>query len=128
MVKVTNIPPPPQDVYTRRVSVEMSEAEWLILKHAANYYASSATVSAPAIKRANFNSDGFYSLDFSKCFVSSETSATVAPTLNDTEKALIRGGRIIPAIKMLRERYHATGGYLGLKDAKDICDAYRDTL
>lgn len=136
MVKVTNIPPPPQDIYTRRVSVEMSEAEWLILKHTANYYAELADVEpglaarlelghgdvADAINRAGFNSDGFYSLDFSKCFVSD------VPVLNDTEKALIRGGNRVFAISSLRDRARAAGGYLPLKEAKDICDAYKATL
>lgn len=36
-------------------------------------------------------------------------------------KAMIRGGALIAAIKALRARY---GAELGLKAAKDICDAY----
>lgn len=130
MVKVTNIPPPPPDIYTRRVSVEMSEAEWLILKHTVNYYAavvSPARVAldvASAINRAKFNSDGFYSLDYTRCFVD-----TPVITLNDSEKALIRSGSMIAAIKSLRDRYnHDNSLYLSLKEAKDICDAYKATL
>jgi ribosomal protein L7/L12 len=40
--------------------------------------------------------------------------------LNDVEMSLVESGRIIGAIKSYRER---TG--VGLKDAKDQCDAYR---
>lgn len=123
MVKVTNIPPPPPDIYTRRVSVEMSEAEWLILKHAVNLYTARTDELADAINRAKFNSDGFYSLDYTRCFVDSRVSLS----LNDSEKALIRSGSKIDAIKSLRDRSYL-GSYLSLKEAKDICDAYAATL
>lgn len=42
--------------------------------------------------------------------------------LSAAEKCLIDGNLVIPAIKMLRERVPG----LGLKEAKNLCDAFRD--
>lgn len=42
--------------------------------------------------------------------------------LTPVEKCLIDGKLLIPAIKMLRERIPN----LGLREAKDLCEAYRD--
>jgi ribosomal protein L7/L12 len=44
--------------------------------------------------------------------------------LDETEMALVRGGKPVGAVMSLRKR--TTG--LGLKDAKDMVDAYRATL
>lgn len=46
--------------------------------------------------------------------------------LETDEKALIRGGAMIPAIKMVRARSAVAGRTLALKEAKDIVDAYRN--
>lgn len=46
-------------------------------------------------------------------------------TLNEQEKAMCHARDYIGAIKSLRGR---STPYLGLKEAKDIVDAYRDTL
>lgn len=43
------------------------------------------------------------------------------PTLNEAEKELCRNNNFIYAIKSMRERYN-----IGLKEAKDLVDAYRD--
>lgn len=50
--------------------------------------------------------------------------APPVPTLNDEEKGYLDRGSIIPAIKGLRERFVG----LGLKEAKDLCDSYRDAF
>ena len=73
MVKVTKLPPPPQDVYTTRVQVEMSEAEWIYIKRCIAYYITSATGWAHAVEhtaatRAPHDHNGFYTLDYSRLF------------------------------------------------------------
>lgn len=49
--------------------------------------------------------------------------ASIEDGLSHTERGLIRDGKFIEAIKDCRSR---TG--LGLKEAKDLCDAYREKL
>ena len=84
MVKVTKLPPPPQDVYTTRVQVEMSEAEWTYIKRCIAYYITSAIPAqvpdataaiaptvvalAAAATRAPHDHNGFYTLDYSRLF------------------------------------------------------------
>lgn len=49
-----------------------------------------------------------------------------APELDDEAKQLINGGKFIEAIKHTRARVREVHGYTpGLKEVKDLCDAYR---
>ena len=126
MVKVTKLPPPPQDVYTTRVQIEMSEAEWIYIKRCIAYYTTNAT-SAPTVaafaaaERAPHDHNGFYTLDYSRLFRDSN-SPPKYPELNEREKDLARNSPIA-AIKEIRTRLS-----LGLKEAKDAVDHYRSTL
>ena len=126
MVKVTKLPPPP-DVYTTRVQVEMSEAEWIFIERCMAQYAI-AGISAPVIADAASrvspnprNYVGFYSLDYSRLFRDSN-SPPKYPELNEREKDLAHYSPI-SAIKEIRTRLS-----LGLKEAKDAVDHYRSTL
>lgn len=51
------------------------------------------------------------------------------PELCENEKQIIRDNNFIAAIKALRQRIESEYGYrLGLKESKDLCDAYKATL
>lgn len=62
--------------------------------------------------------------------VSLTFTAPALITLTDDEKALVRDGKMINAIKAVRDRFgHDPVTHrcrVSLKDAKDACDAYRD--
>ena len=76
MVKVTKLPPLPPDVYTTRVRIEMSEAEWIYIKRCIAYYITSflpAGAAYAAATRAPHDHNGFYSLDYSRLFRDSES-------------------------------------------------------
>ena len=126
MVKVTKLPPPPPDVYTTRVQVEMSEAEWIYIKRCIAYYITSAT-SAPTVAayaaatRAPHDHNGFYTLDYSRLFRDSN-SPPKYPELNEREKYLAQHS-LIAAIKEIRNR-------LGISptEAKDAVNHYRGLL
>ena len=126
MVKVTKLPPPP-DVYTTRVQVEMSEAEWIYIKQCIAYYTTSVT-SAPtaaayaAATRAPHDHNGFYTLDYSRLFRDSESVPPKYPELSESEKYLAQHS-LIAAIKEIRNR-------LGISptEAKDAVNHYRGLL
>ena len=126
MVKVTKLPPPP-DVYTTRVQVEMSEAEWIYIKRCIAYYTTNAT-SAPTVAayaaatRAPHDHNGFYTLDYSRLFRDSESVPPKYPELNEREKDLAQHSPIA-AIKEIRNRLG-----LSLKEANDAVDHYRGLL
>ena len=127
MVKVTKLPPLPQDVYTTRVQVEMSEAEWIYIKRCIAYYITSAT-SAPTVAayaaatRAPHDHNGFYTLDYSRLFRDSESVPPKYPELSESEKYLAQHS-LIAAIKEIRNR-------LGISptEAKDAVNHYRGLL
>ena len=126
MVKVTKLPPLPQDVYTTRVQVEMSEAEWIYIKRCIAYYITSAT-SAPTVAayaaatRAPHDHNGFYTLDYSRLFRDSN-SPPKYPELNEREKYLAQHS-LIAAIKEIRNRLG-----ISLTEAKDAVNHYRGLL
>lgn len=63
----------PESIYDRKVILEMSEADYLALRHYANYYAEKQAVAAlPAARFANGTPEGYYTLDYSKLFTTEE--------------------------------------------------------
>ena len=131
MVKVTKLPPLPPDVYTTRVQVEMSEAEWIYIKRCIAYYITSATPIMPsrdatiaayaAATRAPHDHNGFYTLDYSRLFRDSN-SPPKYPELNEREKYLAQHS-LIAAIKEIRNRLG-----ISLTEAKDAVNHYRGLL
>ena len=131
MVKVTKLPPPPPDVYTARVQVEMSEAEWTYIKRCIAYYITTAVgphcsaasaASHAAATRAPHDHNGFYTLDYSRLFRDSESVPPKYPELSESEKYLAQHS-LIAAIKEIRNRLG-----LSLKEAKDAVYHYRGLL
>ena len=60
----------PESIYDRKVTLEMSEADLVMLQRMACYYAADAAAEELAARRF-YNGDvpgGFYNLDFNKLF------------------------------------------------------------
>lgn len=64
----------PESIYDRKVILEMSEADYLALRHYANYYAGAVVdvTNAAAARFANGTPEGYYTLDYSKLFTTKE--------------------------------------------------------
>lgn len=121
-MKVTKEPVP--DIYTRKVTVEMTEAEWEYitgLAAAASAARSAAASSMPATRLAN-GSKPYWdkNLDYSRLFIS-EKGEVKYPfgELDYTEKVYVCGGGKIDAVKSYRNRNGCS-----LRDAKDAVDTY----
>ena len=124
-MKITKEPIP--DIYTRKVTVEMTEAEWeFIAGMAADLSATLVATAAVAVaaQRLTNGSKPYWekNLDYSKLFVSDKTEKVKYPLgeLNQAEKNLVNCDKHIDAIKEYRMRKCC-----GLADAKDAVDTYR---
>lgn len=121
-MKITKEPVP--DIYTRKVTVEMTEAEWeFITGLARDATPMSGTACAAAARLAN-GSEPYWekNLDYSKLFIStSEKASAKYPFgyLSDEEARFAMVGKKLDAIKSYRYRNSC-----GLKEAKDAVDTY----
>lgn len=115
-MKVTKEPVP--DIYTRKVTVEMTEAEWEFITG----LAALGAPAAPASRRLANGSKPYWekNLDYSKLFVS-EKGEVKYPfgELSYAEKAYVHSSKKIDAIKSYRIRNGCN-----LKEAKDAVDTY----
>lgn len=117
-MKITKEPVP--DIYTRKVTVEMTEAEWEFITGLAD--AAGLLAADGANHRLANGSKPYWdkNLDYSRLFVS-EKGEVKYPFggLDYTEKAYAQGGKKIDAIKSYRIR-----NVCSLKEAKDAVDTY----
>ena len=110
------------DIYTRKVTVEMTEAEWeYITGLAADWAASIGATTVAAARLAN-GSKPYWdkNLDYSRLFVSEADTKYPFGELNYAEKQQVAISRSLDAIKAYRIRNGCS-----LKEAKDAVDRYR---
>lgn len=119
-MKITKEPVP--DIYTRKVTVEMTEAEWEFITGLAAIAAQPLADHVGAAARLANGSKSYWekNLDHSKLFIS-EKGEVKYPfgELDYTEKAYAQGGKKVDAIKSYRYRNGCN-----LKEAKDAVDTY----